>query len=336
MKDSKGQPNLGISRQEGTQDRIVDLDSGIVYKLTPVSHPDNGNSAANYDGSPNTIMDRTPDKRRPPGRSDPSNGPCSNYQNTAGTTPNTPDISPPNSRRPGPGPGPVQGRDVYQAPPSLIDRMGLGPSPNGIAYADRTYESSHSRTDRIPPTPQGYESSSPPRNPHRDYDHHTGEHSRGTFSRSVFESPNYTDDAGSGNPDRLSRKLCAERSRGAGNYVRREEYSEERSTQGASRSDVTPSTRSTQKNTQHSRNKNVEHSEGRRNEKGGTVAAPRMHQGYEKEDSKYCTYTPGDDHAPQTHTQHFMQKQSDEKRLEFERRVAQATRSSQQQQQPRW
>jgi hypothetical protein len=109
--------------------------------------------------------------------------------------------------------------------------------------------------------------------------------------------------------------VCEERSRGAGNYVRREEYSEDPSALGVSR------------------NKNVEHSKGRRNEKGGTVTQPRMHQGYEKEDRKYSTFTPGDDSAPQSHTQQFMQRQTDERRLEFEQRVALATRSSQQQQQ---
>jgi hypothetical protein len=95
----------------------------------------------------------------------------------------------------------------------------------------------------------------------------------------------------------------------------REEYSEDRSALGVSR------------------NKNVEHSEGRRNEKGGTVSQPRMHQRYEKDHRKYSTFTPGDDSAPQSHTQQFMQRQTDERRLEFEKRVAMATRSSQQQQQ---
>jgi hypothetical protein len=303
MKDKKHQPDGDESRK---QDRILDLDSGIVYRASV--GVTSGNSTAKHNGPP---------ERRLQSGSDP----YFSSQNSAGTTPNTPDISPPNYRRQAPGPGSGTG----QAPPPLVDRMGdgYGPSPEGIAYTERNYQSPHTRADRIPPTPQGYDyqtqSSSPPRNPHRDYDPHCVEHAQGAYSRSVFESPSHPD-------DRLSRQLCDERSRGAGNYVRRDEYSEERSAPGVYR------------------NKNVEHSEGRRNEKGGTVSLPRMHQGYEKEDRKYSTYTPGDDSAPQSHTQHFMQRQTDERRLEFEKRVALATRSSQQQQQqqhgpngpPRW
>lgn len=333
MKDKKYQPDGDEGRK---QDRIVDLDSGTAYKSSAGNHPVNGNSTAKYNGPSGTDMDRTPD-RRPQGGPDPSNGPYYSSQNTAGTTPNTPDISPPNYRRqaPGPGAGAGQGRDMYQAPPSLVDRMGqgYGPSPEGIAYTERNYDAPYARRDMIPPNPNGYQnqyqdqyqhqhqSQSPPRNPHRDHDPHYAEQSQSNYSRSVYEPQNHPD-----NPDRFSRQQCEERSRGASNYVRREEYSEERSAQGVLR------------------NKNVEHSQGRSNEKGGTVSQPRVYQGgYEKEDRKYSTYTPGDDSAPQSHTQQFMQKQTDEKRLEFERRVALATRSTQQQQQdrpgpgpPRW
>jgi hypothetical protein len=304
MKDKKYQPDGDEGKK---QNRIMDLDSGIVYKTA--AGATSGNSMAKNNGPSGTTMDRTPE-RRPQSGSDPSNGPYYSSQTTAGTTANTPDISPPNYRRQASGPGPGNS----QSPPSQEDRMGhgYGPSSQGIAYTERNYESPYTRTDRIPPTPQGYQyqtqSSSPPRNPHRDYDSHCVEHSQGAYSRSVFESPNHPD-------DRFSRQLCEERSRGAGNYVRREEYSEDPSALGVSR------------------NKNVEHSKGRRNEKGGTVTQPRMHQGYEKEDRKYSTFTPGDDSAPQSHTQQFMQRQTDERRLEFEQRVALATRSSQQQQQ---
>lgn len=283
MKDKKYQPDGDEGRK---QDRIVDLDSGNVYKSSAATT--SGNSTAKYNGPPGTNMDRTPE-RRPQGGSDPNNAPYFSSSNNTGTTPNTPDISPPNYRRQVPGPG------TGQAP----DRVGhgYGPSQEGIAYAERIYDSPHTRTDRIPPTPHG----------HQYHDPQYAEQSQSAHGRSVFESPSHPD-------DKFRRQLCEERSRGAGNYVRREEYSEERSAQGASKNNF------------------VEHSEGRRNEKGGTVSQPRMLHGYEKDDRKYSTYTPGDDSdsGPQSHTQQFMQRQTDERRLEFERRVALATRSSQQ------
>jgi hypothetical protein len=146
MKDKKYQPDGDESKK---QDRIVDLDSGIVYKTS--AGATSGNSMAKNYGPSGTNMDRTPE-RRPQSGSDTSNGPYYSSQTTAGTTANTPDISPPNYRRQAPGPGPGNG----QAPPLQEDRMGngFGPSSQGIAYTERNYESPYTRTRLSPRHPR--------------------------------------------------------------------------------------------------------------------------------------------------------------------------------------